>query len=100
MPTVLVTAPLSTASELAETLVNERLAACVNQFACESTYRWEGEVVTDDEVVLLIKTTNERYDQLESRIEALHPYDVPCIERFDETDMFDRFSVWISESVE
>ena len=42
-------------------LVEERLAACVNRVACDSVYRWEGEVVTDDEVVLLAKTTDDRY---------------------------------------
>jgi len=100
MPTVYVTAPKSTADELAATLVDERLAACVNAVDCQSTYRWEGEVTTDDETILLIKTTDEGYDRLAARIEELHPYEVPCIERFDETDMVDRFGVWIGESVD
>jgi len=100
MPTVYVTAPRSDAAELAETLVAERLAACVNRIECQSTYRWEEEVVTDDETVLLIKTTEDGYDRLEARIEALHPYDVPCIERFDETAVLDRFDEWITASVD
>ena len=100
MPTVYVTAPQSAAADLAETLVDERLAACVNRVDCQSTYRWEGEVVTDDESILLIKTTDEGYDRLVSRIEELHPYEVPCIERFDETDLLERFGEWITASVE
>lgn len=100
MPTVYVTAPRSTAADLAETLIDERLAACVNRVACQSTYRWEGDVVTDDETILLIKTTDEAYDQLESRIEQLHPSDVPCIERFDETAVIERFGGWIDDSVD
>lgn len=100
MATVYVTTPQSVAAELAMTLVDERLAACVNRFECQSTYRWDGEVMTDDEAVLLIKTTDEGYDRLESRIKELHPYEVPCIERFDETDMLDRFGDWIGESVD
>ena len=100
MPTVYVTAPQSAAADLAETLVDERFAACVNRVDCQSTYRWEGEVVTDDESILLIKTTDEGYDRLESRIEELHPYEVPCIERFDETDLLERFGEWITASVE
>jgi len=79
MPTVYVTAPESAAAELAETLVDERLAACVNAVGCQSTYRWEGTVETDAETILLIKTTPEGYDQLVERIKQLHPYDVPCI---------------------
>lgn len=100
MPTVYVTAPRSDAAELAETLVAERLAACVNRIECQSTYRWEDEVVTDDETVLLIKTTEDGYDRLEARIEALHPYDVPCIERFEETEILERFDEWITASVD
>jgi len=100
MPTVYVTAPESTADELAATLVDERLAACVNAVDCRSTYRWEGAVTTDDETILLIKTTDEASDRLVARIEELHPYDVPCIERFDERDVADRFGAWIAESVD
>ena len=100
MPTVYVTAPESAASEIATAVVDERLAACVNRVPCQSTYRWEGEVLTDDETILLIKTTDESYDRLEARVDELHPYEVPCIERFDETALLERFGAWIAESVE
>ena len=99
MPTVYVTAPKTAASEIATTVVDERLAACVNRFDCRSTYRWDGDVLTDDETILLIKTTDEGYDRLETRIEELHPYEVPCIERFDETELLDRFGEWIAAAV-
>ncbi|MFW6320999.1 MAG: divalent-cation tolerance protein CutA [Halohasta sp.] len=100
MPTVYVTAPRSAAAELAETLVDERLAACVNAVDCRSTYRWDGTVETDDETILLIKTTAAGYDRLADRIEELHPYDVPCIERFDEAAFAESFGAWIDESVD
>ena len=99
MPTVYVTAPDDAAEEIAATLVEERLAACVNAVDCHSTYRWDGRVETDAETILLIKTTDAGYDRLKARIEELHPYDVPCIERFDETDTLDRFGSWIDDSV-
>lgn len=100
MPTVYVTAPSAAADDLAATLVEERLAACVNAVDCQSTYRWEGDVETDAETILLIKTTDAGYDRLEARIDELHPYDVPCIERFDETDTLDRFGAWIDDAVD
>lgn len=100
MPTVYITVPREAAAELATALVEERLAACVNRVPIESTYRWEGEVVTDEEMLLLAKTSATRYDALVDRVEALHPYDVPCIERFDETDMLDAFGTWLTDSVE
>lgn len=99
MPTAYVTAPRDAADELARSLVDERLAACVNRVDCASTYRWEGDVHEDDETILLIKTTDEAYDRLAARVEELHPYDVPCIERFDEAAMLDAFAEWRREAV-
>ena len=99
MPTVYVTAPREEAADIAETLVEERLAACVNRVECTSTYRWEGEVNEDAETILLAKTTAARYDDLVARVEALHPYDVPCIERFDEDAALERFDDWLSGAV-
>jgi periplasmic divalent cation tolerance protein len=99
MPTAYVTAPTDAAADIASTLVEERLAACVNRVPCRSTYRWEGEVVEDEEEILLVKTTEERFPALQARILALHPYDVPCIERFEEVAVHDPFADWIDESV-
>lgn len=99
MVTVYITVPPSAAVEIASALVDERLAACVNRFDCTSTYRWEGEVIDDDEAVLLAKTTENRYEDLKHRVEEIHPYEVPCIERFDEDDVLDVFDDWVSESV-
>jgi periplasmic divalent cation tolerance protein len=63
---------------IAESLVDERLAACVNLVpAIESVYRWEGKVVRDSEALLIIKTTDERYPELESRVKELHSYTTP-----------------------
>jgi periplasmic divalent cation tolerance protein len=66
------------ADDFARTLVEERLAACVNVFAgMRSTYRWQGRVHLDDERQLVIKTWRDRLEALEARVRALHPYDVP-----------------------
>jgi periplasmic divalent cation tolerance protein len=100
MPTVYITAPPDAADDIARTLVEERLAACVNRVACDSVYRWDGAVHDDEEVILLAKTTGEVYPELEARLEAIHPYDVPCIERFEETDVLDSFAAWRDDAVD
>ncbi|MDS0281421.1 divalent-cation tolerance protein CutA [Haloarcula onubensis] len=100
MPTVYITAPPDAAPKIARALVDERLAACVNRVPCDSVYRWEGEVHTDEETILLVKTTEERYADLRDRALELHPHEVPCIERFDESDTLDAFAHWRAESVE
>jgi periplasmic divalent cation tolerance protein len=68
------------ADRIAGSLVEERLAACVNRIpGIVSTYRWKGEIHRDCECLLLIKTTMERFNAMRERIVALHPYDVPEI---------------------
>lgn len=98
MATVYITCPEEAADELAGTLVEERLAACVNAVACHSTYRWAGDIVEEPEVVLLCKTTDDRYRAVCDRVIELHPHDVPCIERFDEVDVLDAYADWVEES--
>ena len=78
---VMTTAPdTETAQKIARSLVERRLAACVNILApCQSVYNWQGAVEDSNEIPLLIKTTAARYGMLEAAIAALHPYDVPEI---------------------
>ena len=72
---------LSTAPdrETAEALLRERLAACVQYEAVRSQYWWQGELCTDDEVRLTIKTRRALYDAVEAAILRLHPYDCPQV---------------------
>lgn len=66
------------AAALATALVDNRLAACVSRLpGLTSTYRWQGEVCNDTEILLLIKTTRARFAALEAAVCELHPYDVP-----------------------
>lgn len=68
------------AERLADALIAKRLAACINILApCRSIYRWKGEVQHDEEHPMLIKTTRERYAELEAAIRAQHPYELPEI---------------------
>jgi periplasmic divalent cation tolerance protein len=100
MPTAYVTAPPDAAGDLARTLVEERLAACVNRVECRSTYRWEGAIEDEPETILLMKTTDAAYDALAARVEELHPFETPCIERFDEGDLPSAFAEWRDGAVD
>lgn len=83
METILVISNLpdqESAQKLAATLIEQRLAACVNvQAPCASVYRWQGKVETATEVPVFIKTTREHYPALEAAILAQHPYELPEI---------------------
>lgn len=70
----------ASAQALAEHLVAERLAACVNILApCRSVYRWRGAIENAEEVPVLLKTTAAGYPRLEAAIRARHPYELPEI---------------------
>ena len=75
---VLVTCPPDKAAGLAEKLVAERVAACVNTVAnVQSVYRWKGSVQRDGETLLIAKTTRDRFDALKDLVLKHHPYEVP-----------------------
>jgi periplasmic divalent cation tolerance protein len=68
------------AEQIAEALVAEQLAACVNIIpGMASVYRWKGNIEKDEELLLLIKTSQGTYESLEQRIRVLHTYELPEI---------------------
>ena len=85
-----------TADRLARELVKDRVAACVNAHPVSSTYRWDGEVIEEDEVALEIKTALP-YDAVRERVEELHPYDVPSIVGYDPVANED-YADWVRRS--
>jgi periplasmic divalent cation tolerance protein len=65
---------------VAWTLIESRLAACVNLMpTVQSIYRWQGQIEEATEITLIIKTTSQHYESLQHAIVKLHPYDVPEI---------------------
>ena len=87
------------ADDFATTLVEERLAACVNlQPAMQSVYRWEGQIEQDTERRVVIKTSRERVVLLWDRVRDLHPYDVPEFVVVPIIDGNDAYLRWIAES--
>ena len=67
------------ATELAVALVEARLAACVQQLPIRSTYRWDGTIQRDDEVLLVVKTTGARLDAVCAMVSERHSYGVPAL---------------------
>ena len=89
-----------TARRLAESLVGERLAACVNLLpGLTSVYRWEGRIQHDSEVLLLIKTVEARVEPLAERLRQLHPYEVPEIIALPIVSGASDYLNWVSECV-
>src|SRR5499427_3198694 len=88
------------ADKIAESVVTDKLGACVNVLPqVRSCYVWEGKLTWSNEVLLLIKTTRGRFDQLQDRIKAMHSYSVPEIVSVTIDDAFDKYIEWIDSSI-
>ena len=98
---VLVTAPDEVVAErLASSFVSLGLAACVNRVSgVMSTYRWEGEVNEDAEVLLIIKTTAERLPELEAALNSLHPSETPEFVALEPGHISAPYLQWLQASV-
>jgi len=89
-----------TGARIARELVAARLAACVNVVpGLTSIYRWKGEIQTDREVLLIIKTTAAALGALREAIRAAHPYELPEIVAVGVEDGLEEYLRWIDESV-
>ncbi len=88
------------ARQLAHALVQERLAACVNRLkGIESVYRWLGNVEESEEDLLIIKTTEDLFERLKSRIRELHSYSVPEIIALPILHGNEDYLSWLGEQV-
>jgi periplasmic divalent cation tolerance protein len=86
------------AARLAEALVTRGLAACVNIHApCTSIYHWQGKSESAQEVPILIKTTMDRYAEVESTIRLNHPYELPEIIHVTLSGGLPPYLEWISK---
>ena len=89
-----------TAEALAGSLVAEQLAACVNIIAgIRSIYRWDGDVESADECLLLIKTNTKIYKRLQDRLQSQHPYELPEIIAVRLDDGLPDYLEWINTSL-
>lgn len=97
---ILSTAPTrEEAAAIAETLVAERLAACVQVSPIESWYCWEGKVEQAHEVRLHIKTSESLAERVERRIAEIHSYSVPELVRIPLQGGAESYLMWIEDSV-
>ena len=87
------------AEHLAQTLVSEKLAACVNVVpGIRSCYVWEGKLNWSEEFLLVIKTVSDRYSELEQKVRTLHSYSVPEIVAVPIVAGFEKYLKWVDDS--
>jgi periplasmic divalent cation tolerance protein len=88
------------AAEVARILVSENLAACVNLLGpVRSIYRWQGDISDDSEVLAVIKTTSERFEEMRKRLVELHPYEVAEVIALPVEAGHAPYLAWVEDSV-
>ncbi len=90
------------ARKIGKTLVQEKLAACVNIIDnMESIYEWKGKVETDTECILIAKTTYGNMSDLTKRVKELHSYEVPCVVSINlsEQEGNEEYLNWLEDTV-
>ena len=83
------------ANRIIKTLLEENLAACIQQYPVKSSYRWEGKIVHDKEILLQIKSKEALVSQIEEKILSLHNYEIPEILTIPVTDGYEAYLKWI-----
>ena len=97
----LTTAPdRDTAQVLAQGLLTRRLVACVNLQAVHSHYWWQDRLTQADEVLMVMKTTQDRWPELEAFVREQHPYDTPELVALPISTALDTYHEWIRKETE
>ena len=90
---------LDEARSIAAALVDRKLAACAQISSIQSFYTWQGTLQDDAEFRILIKTTDERYADVEAAILELHSYDLPAVIAFDIARAYGPYAEWVAGQV-
>ncbi len=91
---------LAEARGIAKQLVESGLAAGAQILPIESIYRWRGEIIEDQEWLMLVKTRRERFEAIESTVTEMHSYEVPPVLMIEMDDASHPYLAWIDESVQ
>ena len=84
-------------NKIINTILECKLAACIQTLNISSHYTWKGDVCHDLEILVLFKTTWALYDELEAKIREIHPYDTPEIIAIDIEKGYKGYLDWINE---
>jgi periplasmic divalent cation tolerance protein len=94
---ILSTAGVEEAPSIAEILVKEHCAACVNITPVRSVYHWKGELCRDQELLMIIKTTRDRAGAAMARLRELHSYELPEMLVLPVTGGYPPYLEWLSK---
>ncbi len=89
-----------TAERIAKTLLEKRLIACSNVFPVESFFWWKDEIKSGDEIFLMCKSLESKYEEIKEVVEEMHSYDVPLVEAWKVDYVNEKYEEFLKEEVE
>ena len=88
------------AETIAGTLVKEKLAACCNIIdSVNSIFRWEGKICNENELLLIVKSSSELFNEIVKKVTAMHSYDIPEIIALPISHGSDDYLKWIDDEI-
>jgi len=88
------------AQKIGQALVKEKLAGCVNFWPVDSIYWWNGKIIKDKEVVLIIKTLKSKFREIETRVKKMHSYKAPCVVGLSIDKVGQEYFNWLKREIE
>lgn len=86
------------AEKIAETLVKEKMVACVNVFKIDSIYSWQGKIEKNREYAMFLKTKKGLFEKIKKRIKKIHSYSLPCLISFSIEKGDKDYLKWVEKS--
>ena len=86
------------AEKISMHLLKKRLIACANIFPIKSMYWWKNKILNDNENVIIAKTTDKNFKQLEKEVKKIHSYTIPCILRLNATANKE-YETWLNKEI-
>jgi len=86
------------AKKIARHLLENKLIACANIFPVESLYWWNGKIAEENEVILVAKTAEDKFEKVKSEVENLHSYKIPCIAKIP-VALNKKYATWLKENI-
>lgn len=88
------------AKEIGKGLLEERLIACYNLFPIESSYWWKGKIIDEEETMVMMKTTDAHFEEIEAYIKKYSGYEVPEVLAFSPDKVNSSYLSWVNSETE
>lgn len=88
-----------TAEKIAKYLLSKKLCACANIFKISSLYPWKNKIEKSNEYVLILKTIDKYYKEIEKEINKIHPYKMPCILKIKINKVNQKYLNWLIQQI-